>query len=120
MRNIQVIDGAMNCTFSIFQATEDEFLLVFPEPLQDIQYAEDLKELPNQDAIERALANLWRRPILKQDAMGIHGTLFYELLRYKKWYPEKRESAVSPTIINAAQRRLFSKPRTSKPRSPGT
>ncbi len=43
MKNIQIIDGARNCTFSIFQATDEEFLLVFPEPGQDIQYAEDLE-----------------------------------------------------------------------------
>jgi hypothetical protein len=42
MKNIQVIDGALNCTFSIFQATEEEFVLIFSEPGQDIQYAEDL------------------------------------------------------------------------------
>jgi len=42
MKNIRVIDGALNCTFSIFQATEDEFVLLFPDPRQDIQYAEDL------------------------------------------------------------------------------
>jgi hypothetical protein len=44
MKNIQVIDGALNCTFSIFQATDEEFLLLFPDPRQDIQYAEDLPD----------------------------------------------------------------------------
>jgi len=28
MKNIQVIDGAANCTFSIFQATDEEFALL--------------------------------------------------------------------------------------------
>jgi hypothetical protein len=32
MKNIQVIDGALNCTFSIFEATDEEFALLFPEP----------------------------------------------------------------------------------------
>jgi|GEM_PF-2911166 len=32
MKNIQVIDGAQNCTFSIFQATREEFSLLFPGP----------------------------------------------------------------------------------------
>ena len=49
MKNIQVIDGAMNTTFSIFQATDVEF--------------------------KAALRNIWERPIRKQDAHGIHGTL---------------------------------------------
>jgi hypothetical protein len=107
MKNIQVIDGAQNTTFSIFQATDDEFALLFPEPRQDMQYAEDLLALPQQEAVTAALSRIWERPIRKQDAHGIHGTLLYELERYKTWYPEKREDAVVPSAINAAQRRLF-------------
>jgi hypothetical protein len=52
MKNI--IDGATNCTFSLFQATDEEFELLFPEPRQDIQYAEDLAGLPRQDEIAAA------------------------------------------------------------------
>jgi hypothetical protein len=107
MKNIQIIDGALNCTFSLFQATDEEFALIFPEPRQDIQYAEDLAGLPNQAEIDVAFSRIWERPIRKRDAQGIHGTIFYELERYKKWYREKREDAVEPSAINAAQRRLF-------------
>ncbi len=107
MRNIQVIDGAQNCTFSIFQATHEEFALLFPEPKQDIQYAEDLATLPHQEGVEAALAQIWERPIRKQNALGIHGTLFYQLDRYKALYSEKREDAVTSSAVNKAQRRLF-------------
>jgi hypothetical protein len=107
MKNIQVIDGALNSTFSIFQATDEEFALIFPAPGQDIQYSEDLAGLSTSKEIEAALEHIWDRPIRKRDAQGIHGTLFYELQRYKRWYPENREDAVVPSAINAAQRRLF-------------
>lgn len=112
MKNIQVIDGALNCTFSIFQATDDEFALLFPEPGQDIQYAEDLyvdglESLPRQQEIEAALGRIWERPIRKRDALGIHGTLFYELERYKTYYRAKREDAIDPSAVSEAQRRLF-------------
>jgi hypothetical protein len=107
MKNIQVIDGATNCTFSIFQATDREFALLFPEPRQDIQYAEDIPLPPKQREINAALRRIWERPIRKQDAQGINGTLFYRLQRYKEWYPENREDAVDPSAINRAQRRLF-------------
>ena len=110
MKNIQVIDGASNCTFSLFQATDEEFALLFPEPLQDIQYAEDLAHLPKQEKVNAALLRVWERPIRKRDAQGIHGTLFYELERYKSLYREKREDAVDPSAINQAQRRLFGPP----------
>jgi hypothetical protein len=107
MKNIQIIDGASNCTFSLFQATDEEFALLFPEPRQDVQYAEDLTQLPEQAEIDAALNRIWERPIRKQDARGIHGTLFYQLERYQRWYREKREDAVDLTTINQAQRRLF-------------
>jgi hypothetical protein len=107
MKNIQVIDGALNCTFTIFQATDEEFALLFPEPRQDIQYAEDLALLPRQEEVETALRRIWERPIRKQDALGIHGTLFYELERYKTYYRAKREDAVDGSTVNQTQRRLF-------------
>jgi hypothetical protein len=107
MKNIQVIDGALNCTFSIFQATEEEFALLFPEARQDIQYSEDLPGLSNQEEVWAGLTRIWERPIRKQDAQGIHGTLFYQLERYKKYYRAKREDAIDPSAINHAQRSLF-------------
>jgi hypothetical protein len=107
MKNIQIIDGALNCTFSFFQATDEEFALLFPEPGQDIQFAEDLADLPAQEEIVPALNRIWERPIRKQDVQGINGTIFYELQRYKSIYHEKREDAVDPHALNAAQRRLF-------------
>jgi hypothetical protein len=107
MKNILVIDGALNCTFSVFQATDDEFALLFPEPGQDMEYSEDLIARPDREAVGAALSKVWQRPIRRRDADGIHGTLLYELQRYKTWYREKREDAVEPSSINAAQRRLF-------------
>jgi hypothetical protein len=89
MKNIQVIDGAMDCTFSFFQATEEEFLLIFPEPDQDIQYAGDLERSPDKEKIREILSGIWERPIRKQHVQGVHGTLFYELERYKKSVPRK-------------------------------
>jgi hypothetical protein len=107
MKNIQIIDGGLTCTFSLFQATDEEFVLIFPESRQNIQYVEDLVSLANQAEINAALRRIRERPIRKSEAQGIHGTLFYQLERYKKWYREKREDAVEPSIINAAQRRLY-------------
>jgi hypothetical protein len=107
MKNIQVIDGANNCTFSIFQATDEEFILLFPEAGQEVQFAEDFVSLPNQTEVNAALARIWDRPIRKRDAQGIHGTLFYDLEGYKSLYRQKREDGVDPLTINNAQRRLF-------------
>jgi hypothetical protein len=37
MKNIQIIDGAENATFSIFQATDEEFTLIFPRAGQNLE-----------------------------------------------------------------------------------
>jgi len=107
MKNIQVIDAALNCTFSIFQATDEEFALLFPEAGQEIQFAEDLADLVGRQDAASALDRIWQRPIRKRDTQGIHGTLFYDLERYKSIYRERREDGVDPQNVNAAQRRLF-------------
>jgi hypothetical protein len=90
MKNIQVIDGTENCTFSIFQATDEEFLLIFPDPGQDVEFSEDLFERVGGNS--RALDDLWERPIRKVDADGIHGTLFYGFEAKRSHFPgTKRE-----------------------------
>lgn len=39
---------------------------------------EDVLARLGEDEAGKALSALWGRPILKRDAQGIHGTLFYE------------------------------------------
>jgi hypothetical protein len=107
MKNIQVIDSAVNCTFSIFQATDDEFALLFPESGQAIQFVEDKPLLIGEKNAASALSRIWDRPIRNRDAQGIHGTLFFGLERYKTIYRDRREDGVSREAVNAAQRRLF-------------
>ncbi len=111
MKNVQVIDGADNCTFSIFQLTDDEFAQVFPGESQDIQFAEDLTQ-----AAHRALAAAWERPIRKPDALGIHGTLFYGFAGRRGGFPaSKRERDWDERALNAAQRRMYAAPPITRP-----
>jgi hypothetical protein len=107
MKNIQISDGALGATFSIFQAAEANFALRFPEPGQDVQFGEDLPGLPRQRALRAALRRIWDRPIRKRDAMAIHGTIFYEIERYRAVYPGKREASVDPRAISAVQRAMY-------------
>jgi len=103
MKNVQVIDGAENCTFSIFQVTDEEFGWLFPEPGQDMQFSEDVM-IPDG----RTIAGLWDRPIRKQDAMGIHGTVFFEFERKRHLFPaSKREADWRSSAINTAQRAMY-------------
>jgi len=112
MKNIQVFDRATNATFSIFQATDEEFAAIFPNPGQDMEFIEDFHERTSDDKIGSILSAIWERPILKRDAMGIHGSLFYEFADRKEFYPAtKREVDWDARSINQAQRDLFAKHR---------
>ena len=92
MKNIQIIDEAANATFSVFQATAEEF---------------SLGRL-GEDAAGHLLTPLWSRPVLKRDAMGIHGVLYYDARERRNYLPAtKREVDWDESAINPAQRELF-------------
>jgi hypothetical protein len=96
MKNIQVIDGADNCVYDIFAATDDEFLMIFPLG-HDIAFIDEVYDQGNQDALSLAFKSIWERRIKKSEAIGIHGILFYELGKKKAYYPTRRdEEAMNP------------------------
>jgi len=94
-KNVQIIDGATNCTYSIYAFTDEQFALLFPEEGQDVEFIEDVMGRLSPEQQERAFSEAWTRPVRKPDAQGIHGTLFYELDYKKEYYPSKRESDVA-------------------------
>ena len=107
MKNIQIIDGAANATFSVFQATDEEFATIFPDG-RDIELIEDLIERVGEEAAGSVLTPLWSRPILKREALGVHGTLFYDNDHRRDHIPpSKREVDWAEDSVNQAQRNLF-------------
>lgn len=92
MKNVQIIDGADNCTYSIFAFTEEEFKFVFPEADQDIEFIEDVIKRVGDETLGKIMKPVWSRVLDKKNVHGIHGTLFYELQFKKKYYPTKRDS----------------------------
>ncbi len=96
MKNIQVIDGAENTVYDIFAATEEEFLLMFPNNT-DIAFIDEVMKRGPKKKLSLALKNLWDRPVRKSEANGIHGILFYQLEYKKQYYPTHRdEEAMNP------------------------
>ena len=111
MKNIQIIDGASNATFSVFQATDEEFAAIFPDG-RDIELVEDLIERIGERTAGSVLTPIWGRPILKRDALGIHGTLFYDNDHRRHHIPpSKREVDWADSSVNQAQRDLFAQRR---------
>jgi len=96
MKNIQVIDGARNCVYDIFAATEEEFALIFPEG-HDVAFIDEVLKREDSAALDAAFEKIWQRRIPKREASGIHGLLFYELEEKKPYYPTRKdEEAVNP------------------------
>jgi hypothetical protein len=96
MKNIQVIDGADNCVYDIFAATDDEFSLIFLAG-QDIAFIDEVFLRADEASLIKALTMIWSRRLRKIEAHGIHGTLFYQHERKKAYYPTRRdEEAVNP------------------------
>lgn len=91
MKNIQVIDGACNSEYAIYAVTDEEFASIFPAQSQNVEFIEDMLERLGSDETGRVFEHVWERRVEKPDVVGIHGTLFYELLEKKKYYPTKND-----------------------------
>ncbi|NLR40890.1 hypothetical protein [Novosphingobium sp. ERW19] len=107
MKNILIIDGAMNATFSVFQATDEEFATLFPNG-EEIDVIEDVILRTSEEVADVILARVWERPILKSEAQGIHATLIYDDPARRDYLPpSRREIDWDESAISEAQRRLF-------------
>lgn len=96
MKNIQVIDSAINCSYDIFSATKEEFKIIFPSDT-NIAFIDEVYLRENEAELDNTFSNIWRRPLQKSQAQGIHGTIFYELDEKKAYYPNRRdEDAINP------------------------
>jgi hypothetical protein len=95
VKNIQIIDRADNCTYSIFAATNEEFAAIFLDAT-DIEFVEDFVGRVGEEVAAKITEELCKRPVDKKVVQGIHGTLFYQLVNKKQYYPTKRESEMVP------------------------
>jgi hypothetical protein len=96
VKNVQVIDGATNCVYDIYEVTDEEFKLIFHAG-QDIAFIEEVYANGSHEELDRAFEAIWKRRIPKKQANGIHGLLFYELEGKKAYYPTRKdEEAINP------------------------
>jgi hypothetical protein len=98
MKNILVIDGALNCAYNIYASSNETFKEIFPGKSQDIEFIEDFFARVGKKRAAKLLKPLWENRQEKHLARGIHGTLFYELKFKKKFYPNKREEDLGQGI----------------------
>lgn len=91
-KTILIIDGANNCAYDCFLASDELFAAVFPGAGQDIEFIEDFCTRDAGGTYNVAFEAMWKRPVPKKNIKGIDGILFYELLFKKGLSPNKRDS----------------------------
>lgn len=97
MKNIQVIDGAENCTYEVYSIRDESFLEIFPNE-QDVEFVDDFIERVGSVLSQKILNELWEGRQDKKQILGIHGTLYYEMDFKKKYYPSKKEDEMQIVI----------------------
>ncbi len=90
MKNIQVIDGAENCTYDIFSVSDGDFKVIFPNSTE-IAFIDEVIKTNKKSIIGPIFKKMWKRRVPKKNVNGIHGTLFYELSFKKKYYPNRKD-----------------------------
>lgn len=60
MKNIQVIDGALDCVYDDFAATDEEFTVIFTQG-QDIVFIDEVRASGETAVLDEVLRNIWQR-----------------------------------------------------------
>jgi hypothetical protein len=88
MKNVQIIDGALNSVFEIYGVSDTIFSKLFPNGA-DISFAEDFAI---QDPV---WLGFYDNPVGKQSISGIHGTLHLSDKAKKAcFFPTRHEADV--------------------------
>lgn len=72
VKNVEIVDGALNSRFEIYAVDEDIFQRLFPDGTDEV-YLEDLDEGLQNDASFRD--RFYVREVDRQTVQGIHGIL---------------------------------------------
>ena len=91
MKNIQIIDAGENCAYDLYSLDVELFNLIFQNNT-NIAFIDQIIERFGLNKTNDIMDELWKNPIKKHIANGIHGTIFYELENKKQFYPNLRES----------------------------
>ncbi|QIZ08592.1 hypothetical protein HFZ78_19295 [Priestia megaterium] len=85
-KNVQVIDGAINSTFEVYEVDIELFDILFPNG-NDIAFVSDFPNLEDSDFYER----FYSKMVNKKKVKGIHGTPHLDDIA-KESFPNRRET----------------------------
>lgn len=70
IKNVQVIDGAMNCNYDIFAIHESDFKIIFPGEGHNIEFIEDVEQKIGENALEEIHPRIWEKRVRKAEVVG--------------------------------------------------
>ncbi len=108
---MQLVEPAENCCFLIYPVDNKDFASIFPDPGQDVEFVEDLFKRLGKQRTGKLLARVTAKWVPKQNVQGIHGTLFCQYPKRKKYFPNKREDDLDVSPVGRPQARLKAKTR---------
>jgi hypothetical protein len=97
VKNIQIIDSAINTAYAIYAIPDRAFKKLFPAPGQDIEFLEDVVKRLGEKQSGELIRYTWTPRQEKSKVRGIHETLFIDMKKRKVYYPNKRESDLYDT-----------------------
>ena len=106
MKNVQIIDGALNSSFSVYAVPDEIFEKIFPQPEQDIEFLEDIIHRLGEQKAGELMRHTWNSRKHKNQINGIHGTLFINMINRKVFYPNKKETDLDDPKIQTKIRRV--------------
>lgn len=90
-KNLMIIDGAVNCTFDVFNITDEQFKFIFPAEGQELECIDALVDKHGDDRIDEVFKGIFEYCHMNKGWIeGIHGTLFYEYPKRRALYPSLR------------------------------
>ncbi len=85
-KNVQVIDGALNAWFPIYEIEAQVFAQMFPSG-HNVAFGDEVAERLG----EKMWSSIWHSPIVDRSrVVGIHGTLFCGLEERRPYFPTRR------------------------------
>ncbi|MNJ63683.1 hypothetical protein D3C77_596010 [compost metagenome] len=90
-KNIQVIDGAINSVYKIYEVEEEVFDTIFQRGT-DVAFLDDLVHLIDDN---RFWSRVYKNKVDKKNVTGIHGTLHLTgSYVEKEYFPNRKETDI--------------------------
>jgi hypothetical protein len=69
MKNIKIIDDADNCTYSIYEISDEQFSVIFPNEA-DVEFVEDLEHRLGREEFEKISCHYMGKSCRKEKCCG--------------------------------------------------